>query len=128
MKQLSFVNYKNVLEYPKMYVLSFPEPRPECVRDPDCSSQLACINEKCKNPCYSHTCGRKAECKVKNHRPTCVCLPGLIGNPRTICEERKSRFLLWFLFNAIIHFTRCILWVKQLASILLHLKWYNGRV
>ena len=64
-------------------------PKPECTIDPECPTQLACINEKCKNPCYSHTCGRNAECTVKNHRPICVCLAGFVGNPQTICEERK---------------------------------------
>ena len=73
----------------KNTTLLFLAPKPECVSDPECPTQLACINEKCKNPCYSHTCGRNAECTVKNHRPICVCLVGFVGNPQTICEERK---------------------------------------
>ena len=67
----------------------FTAPKPECVTDPECPAQLSCINEKCKDPCYSHRCGRNAKCTVKNHRPICVCLEGFVGNPETICEERK---------------------------------------
>ena len=80
---------------------SFLAPKPECVSDPECPTQLACINEKCKNPCYSHTCGRNAECTVKNHRPICVCLQGFVGNPQTICEERKFYYWNQFIPNRI---------------------------
>ena len=69
--------------------LSFSAPQPECLVDPDCPSHLACINEKCENPCFTLSCGIGAECKVKNHRAICVCRPGLVGNPHEICEERK---------------------------------------
>ena len=83
----------------------FSAPQPECLVDPDCPSRLACINEKCENPCFTLSCGIRADCKVKNHRAICVCRPGLIGNPHEICEERKQMminiegFLLNFLFN-----------------------------
>jgi len=66
---------------------SFSAPQPECLVDPDCPSHLACINEKCENPCFTLSCGIRADCKVKNHRAICVCRPGLIGNPHEICEE-----------------------------------------
>lgn len=65
-------------------------PRPECTTDYECSAQLACIREKCQNPCFTHSCGVNAECKVQNHRAICVCLPGYIGNPIAVCEERKT--------------------------------------
>ena len=84
----------------------FSAPQPECLVDPDCPSRLACINEKCENPCFTLSCGIRADCKVKNHRAICVCRPGLIGNPHEICEERKQMminiegFLLNFLFNS----------------------------
>ena len=65
--------------------------KPECVSDPECPTHLACINDKCKDPCYiTHTiCGRNAECIVKNHRPICACLDGFVGNPQTICKKCK---------------------------------------
>ena len=65
--------------------------KPECVVDPDCASHLACIREKCVNPCQSQTCGTNAECTVSNHRPLCVCIRGYEGDPYTICRERKKR-------------------------------------
>ena len=65
-------------------------PRPECTSDPECPQHLACIQEKCQNPCFTESCGINAECKVKNHRAFCVCLFGYEGDPYTICEERKD--------------------------------------
>ena len=64
-------------------------PRPECTTDPECPEHLACIREKCQDPCQTHSCGVNAECKVKRHRAFCVCLIGYEGDPYTICEERK---------------------------------------
>ena len=70
------------------FVLSAP--RPECTSDPECPQHLACIQEKCQNPCFTESCGIKAECKVKNHRAFCVCMFGYEGDPYTLCEERKK--------------------------------------
>ena len=64
-------------------------PRPECTSDYECPTHLACIREKCQDPCQSHTCGINAECMVRNHRALCICLEGFVGDPFTICEERK---------------------------------------
>jgi hypothetical protein len=64
-------------------------PRPECTTDPECPEHLACIREKCQDPCQTHSCGVNAECKVKRHRAFCVCIFGYEGDPYTICEERK---------------------------------------
>ena len=72
----------------------FSAPRPECVSDPECPNHLACIQEKCQNPCFTHSCGQNAECKVKNHRALCVCRFGFIGDPYSICEERKMNLPL----------------------------------
>ena len=66
-------------------------PKPECILDPECPNHLACIQEKCQDPCYAHSCGQFAECKAKNHRAICVCFPGFIGDPYIFCEERKLR-------------------------------------
>ena len=67
----------------------FSAPQPECTSDPECPLSLACINQECKDPCFKHVCGINADCKVKRHRPICFCLPGFVGNPNQICEERK---------------------------------------
>ena len=64
--------------------------RPECTTDPECPDHLACIREKCQNPCFTTTCGVNAECRVTKHRAVCVCNQGFIGDPYRICEERKN--------------------------------------
>lgn len=66
--------------------------RPECTLNSDCSSNLACIRNKCQDPCPG-TCGRNAECQVVNHLPLCTCYLGYTGDPFQFCniyyEERK---------------------------------------
>ena len=57
--------------------------RPECTSDQDCPFHLACINEKCEDPCR---CGPNAICTVTNHRPTCACPPGYSGDPLSSCS------------------------------------------
>ena len=71
--------------------ICFLAPKPECTSDPECPNHLACIQEKCKDPCQTNSCGRNAECKVKYHRAICVCLFGYEGDPYVFCEERKIR-------------------------------------
>ena len=71
-----------------LYTL-FSAPKPECTSDPECPAHLACIQEKCQDPCFSTVCGLNADCRASNHRAICVCRTGFIGDPYTICEERK---------------------------------------
>ena len=66
--------------------------KPECTTDPECPDHLACITEKCQNPCFTSTCGVNAECRVIKHRATCICNRGYVGDPYRICEERKKYF------------------------------------
>ena len=73
-----------------LHVTYFPTaPKPECTTDPECPDHLACIREKCQNPCFTTTCGVNAECRVQRHRAICICRPGYEGDPYRICEERK---------------------------------------
>ena len=67
------------------FVGSPPNCKPECVSNSECPTHLACINQKCKDPCPG-TCGRNAECRVVSHTPNCICLPGYTGNPFGQCE------------------------------------------
>ena len=67
----------------------FSAKRPECTTDPECPDPLACIREKCQNPCFTTTCGVNAECRVTRHRAICYCKQGYEGDPYRICEERK---------------------------------------
>lgn len=61
--------------------------RPECVVNSDCATNLACIQNKCQNPC-SNICGLNAVCNVVDHDPKCHCLPGFNGNPYQSCYEQ----------------------------------------
>lgn len=66
-----------------------PNCRAECVSNSDCISSLACINQKCRDPCPG-LCGENADCRVVNHSPNCVCLSGYIGDPFTNCYIRQE--------------------------------------
>lgn len=59
--------------------------RPECTINSDCSSNKACIRNKCTDPCPG-TCGQNAMCHVINHLPTCTCLSGFTGDPFRYCS------------------------------------------
>jgi hypothetical protein len=61
-----------------------PNCRPECVSNSECANHLACINQKCKDPCPG-TCGQNAECRVISHTPNCICISGYSGNPFQRC-------------------------------------------
>lgn len=71
--------------------------RPECTLNTDCPSNLACIRNKCLDPCPG-TCAVNAECQIVNHLPSCTCLPGHTGDPFVYCkifsEPRKSHKLI----------------------------------
>lgn len=64
--------------------------RPECVLDSDCASNRACLNQKCRDPCPG-SCGQNAECFVRNHLPTCNCLPNYVGDPYRYCHIEEKR-------------------------------------
>lgn len=61
-----------------------PTCRPECVSNSECATHLACINQKCKDPCPG-ICGVNAECRVVSHTPNCICVSGYLGNPFVQC-------------------------------------------
>lgn len=69
------------------YIGAPPNCRPECTINSDCASSLACINQKCQDPCPG-ACGFNAECHVINHMPTCQCSVGLIGDPFINCYQK----------------------------------------
>lgn len=75
-----------------------PNCRPECVINSDCSRNLACINNKCRDPCPG-SCGQNAQCQVISNTVSCSCLQGYIGNPFDQCNPEPSKFFwgcLWF--------------------------------
>lgn len=67
------------------YVGRAPNCRPECTQNSECPSNLACQNEKCRNPCEG-SCAQYAKCVVVNHNAICSCLPGYAGDPVTSCQ------------------------------------------
>ncbi|XP_046389831.1 neurogenic locus notch homolog protein 1-like [Ischnura elegans] len=71
------------------YKGSPPNCRPEYVSNSECPSHLACINQKCRDPCPG-SCGANAECRVVSHTPNCVCLPGYQGDPFSQCYVQQE--------------------------------------
>lgn len=69
------------------YIGRAPSCRPECSVNTDCSSNMACLQLKCTNPCIG-SCGLNAECSVTNHLPLCSCRKNLIGDPFVRCYEK----------------------------------------
>lgn len=71
-----------------------PNCRPECTINSECPANLACINERCKDPCPG-SCGFNAFCNVVNHSPVCTCEAGYNGDPFSGCNPtRKDAFSL----------------------------------
>ena len=71
--------------------------RPECTSDQHCPFYLACVNEKCVNPCPG-TCGINAECQVVNHAPVCYCKSGYSGDPYQSCRIEPCKHHTSFFF------------------------------
>ncbi len=64
--------------------------RPECSIHADCPSYLACVQQKCQDPCPG-SCGENAQCYVVNHNVVCQCLQGYEGDPFVRCKKPKPR-------------------------------------
>lgn len=69
------------------YVGSPPNCKPECTINAECPSNLACMREKCRDPCPG-SCGVSAICNVLNHTPVCSCHEGFTGDPFTMCHMK----------------------------------------
>lgn len=78
-----------------------PNCHPECVINSDCSANLACIKQKCRDPCPG-SCGFNAHCSVLNHIPICTCFEGYTGDSFTNCYPVPPginlRSSLWYIF------------------------------
>lgn len=68
------------------YIGRAPNCRPECMINAECPANLACINEKCSDPCIG-ACGVHTSCTVLNHNSVCQCLTGYTGDPFSSCTE-----------------------------------------
>lgn len=86
------------------YIGMPPNCRPECVINSECSSNLACLREKCRDPCPG-SCGAGAQCSVINHIPICICPEGYTGDPFSNCfpkpPPRKEIFYFHLNINLI---------------------------
>lgn len=66
------------------YIGQPPNCRPECITSSDCSRNLACVQQKCINPCEGK-CGSNALCQVVSHVIQCLCNEGFTGDPFESC-------------------------------------------
>lgn len=67
------------------YIGRPPNCRPECVINIECPGNLACISERCSDPCPG-SCGFYATCNVVKHIPICTCEEGYTGDPFSGCS------------------------------------------
>lgn len=78
-----------------------PNCRPECLIHSDCPTKLACVRNKCKDPCAG-SCGFNTQCTVVNHQPVCSCSPGFQGDPFSGCNPipvtGKNRLIFYACF------------------------------
>lgn len=66
---------------------------PECIINSDCSTDRACYNQKCHDPCIN-ACGLNAICSVINHRAKCSCPDNYEGSPYIQCTFRDTPILV----------------------------------
>lgn len=69
------------------------ECKPECVMNSDCSSNEACVNKKCIDPCsFSNICGINVVCLCSDHTVSCLCPDGYTGDPLTQCIYKRENY------------------------------------
>lgn len=66
-------------------------PGPECTVDGDCPARMACLSNKCQNPCtVLEPCTRPSECEVVPSLPVrtmiCVCPSGYVSSGSGTCK------------------------------------------
>ncbi|KAH1010518.1 hypothetical protein HUJ05_004799 [Dendroctonus ponderosae] len=64
--------------------------RGECLGDPDCPNNQACIDYVCQNPCVGQ-CGVNAECNPRNHLAVCTCPTGYQGDALSQCYLNRGQ-------------------------------------
>lgn len=85
------------------YIGRAPNCRPECTINAECPGNLACQNEKCKDPCPG-SCGSSTTCTVVTHSPICVCVSGYTGDPFTGCSLIPPCKTIFYLSTYVFHF------------------------
>lgn len=79
------------------YIGRAPNCRPECSINAECPGNLACVNERCKDPCPG-SCGVHANCVVNKHAPVCSCITGYSGDPFAGCSLIPSKEIMYFIW------------------------------
>lgn len=79
-----------------------PNCRPECTINPECASHLACIQQRCRDPCAG-LCGIGARCSVVNHHAVCSCAEGFTGDPFSNCIPAPKGKWQTFISNFLMH-------------------------
>lgn len=74
------------------YIGSPPNCRPECSINSECPAALACMNQKCVDPCPG-SCGFNTQCTVINHTPSCTCDVQYIGDPFQGCTPVIGKYI-----------------------------------
>lgn len=102
--QCRVINNQAVCSCLPIFIGSPPACRPECVTSSDCSLVLACVNQKCQDPCPG-SCGQNSNCRVIKHNPICSCKNGYTGDPFTVCFQTPGMnfnfYLIMFFFQSI---------------------------
>lgn len=80
------------------YIGAPPSCRPECVLSAECQSHMACISQRCRDPCPG-SCGTNAGCHVVNHLPICTCNVGHTGDPFTQCSPVPASMYLNIIYS-----------------------------
>lgn len=71
------------------YIGSPPNCHAECTVNSDCASSLACMNQRCRDPCPG-SCGLQAVCQVYQHSAVCSCKEGYTGDPFRNCHIKEN--------------------------------------
>lgn len=92
---------------------SAPHCRPECSINSECPAHLACMNQKCVDPCPG-SCGINTQCAVINHTPSCTCDAQYTGDPFQGCVPIQVQGKYPFFFHSFTCVTslKCLL-LKQ---------------
>ena len=98
------------------YLGAPPNCRPECTIHSDCASHLACVGQKCVDPCPG-SCGQNADCRVYNHNPVCSCRRGYTGDAYALCTPIPRKCVAFRLHSAqrsdgvlVINYKACIIY------------------
>lgn len=85
------INDRHVCSCKEGYLGAPPNCRRECAIHQDCTSDKACIREKCLDPCIG-SCGFNADCRAIDHLAICTCRKGYKGNPFENCYLPQGNY------------------------------------